>query len=75
MPESYHDQLVDHFRRVKSLEKESAKLQRVSVRVAALRAQRDDLIRAHPGSLREIGQAAGLSHQQIANIKARKEEK
>ncbi len=50
-------------------------LRRVARDLAALRMQRDELIRAHPGTLREIGQAAGLSPQAVLNIKNRKEEK
>lgn len=49
----------------------SLTLTQVSEQLAALRIQRDKLIREHPGTLREIATAAGLSHQQVANIKAR----
>ena len=50
-------------------------LQAVARELAKLRIQRDRLIREHPGTYREIAQAAGLSFQQVGNIKARKEEK
>ena len=52
-----------------------AELREVSQRLAELRKQRDELIRAHPGTLREIAEAAGLSFQQVGNIRNRKEEK
>ena len=54
---------------------DSVKLSQVAEQLTALRKQRDQLIREHPGTLREVAGAAGLSHQQVANIKARKEEK
>ena len=47
----------------------------IARQLAELRKQRDELIRAHPGTLREIAEAAGLSFQQVGNIKNRKEEK
>ena len=53
----------------------TVQLKYLAEQLAALRKQRDQLIRAHEGTLREIAGAAGLSHQAVANIKARKEEK
>lgn len=53
----------------------SVKLSQVAEQLAALRKQRDQLIRAHPGTLRAIGEAAGLSPQAVLNIKNRKGEK
>ena len=42
-------------------------------RLAELHQERDRLIREHKGTLREIAQAAGLSHTAVANIKAKEE--
>lgn len=48
-------------------------LERMSRELAELRIRRDKLIRAHPGTLREIAAAAGLTHQGVAYIKAKEE--
>lgn len=41
--------------------------------LAAARAERDRLIREHPGTLREIAEATGLTHQGVAYIKNKEE--
>jgi DNA-directed RNA polymerase sigma subunit (sigma70/sigma32) len=46
-----------------------ASLQSISEELAELRLQRDELIRAHPGTLREIAEAAGLSHETVRQIR------
>lgn len=46
-----------------------ALLHRVSRQLAELRKQRDGLIRAHPGTLREIAGAAGVSPETVRQIK------
>jgi hypothetical protein len=51
----------------------SARLSLVAERLAVLRQQRDELIRAHQGTLREIGQAAGLSPEAVRLIKLKEE--
>lgn len=47
----------------------SSELQQVCAQLAELRIQRDQLIRQHPGSLREIGKAAGISPETVRTIK------
>lgn len=51
----------------------TAELSKVAEDLALLRIQRDKLIREHPGTLREIGAAAGLSPEAIRLIKAKEE--
>ena len=48
-------------------------LVRVSGELQAVLAERDRLIREHEGSLREIAEAAGLSHETVRVIKAKEE--
>ena len=47
----------------------TATLERTAAELARLRKQRNELIRAHPGTLRAIGQAAQLSPERVRQIR------
>ena len=47
----------------------TATLERTAAELARLRKQRNELIRAHPGTLRAIGKAAQLSPERVRQIR------
>lgn len=52
-----------------------ARLAELSNELRALRKQRDELIRSFDAPLREIAQAAGLSHETVRTIRNTKPER
>lgn len=50
-----------------------AQLKKTAARYQELRLQRNELIRTTPGTLRQLAEATGLSHEAIRQIKQRSE--